>query len=102
MSILALGPLTNIALAMQLDSSIAENAVRFMSTLSCHFVLVVHGSSDSIMVFVVTMQAEIVVLGGAFFVNGNVNPAGESQMSLACSLGILKVLFFNRRQYEAF
>ncbi len=23
------------------------------------------------------MQAEIVVLGGAFFVNGNVNPAGN-------------------------
>ncbi|EIE27835.1 hypothetical protein COCSUDRAFT_83455 [Coccomyxa subellipsoidea C-169] len=49
-SILALGPLTNIAIAMQLDSSVARNA------------------------------AEIVVLGGAFFVNGNVNPAAEANM----------------------
>ncbi len=65
---------------MQLDSSVAESAVRFTSTLS--YCSGFHGSNDSIMVFVATMQAEIVVLGGAFFVNGNVNPAGESQLLL--------------------
>ena len=33
----------------------------------------------------VLAQAELVVLGGAFFVNGNVNPAGMcGQASLAC------------------
>ena len=30
--------------------------------------------------FVRTLQAELVVLGGAFFVNGNVNPAAEANI----------------------
>ncbi|CAL5223594.1 g6133 [Coccomyxa viridis] len=46
--VLALGPLTNVALAMQKDPAFAENV------------------------------GELVILGGAFFVNGNVNPATEA------------------------
>lgn len=30
------------------------------------------------------MQGEIVVLGGAFFINGNVNPAGEWNPLYCC------------------
>ncbi|CAK7333823.1 unnamed protein product [Dovyalis caffra] len=49
-SILALGPLTNLALAIKRDSSFARNVKR------------------------------IVVLGGAFFALGNVNPAAEANI----------------------
>lgn len=49
-TVLALAPLTNIAQAMQLDPDFAENL------------------------------AELVVLGGAFFTNGNVNPAAEANI----------------------
>ncbi|KAK9815788.1 hypothetical protein WJX72_009484 [[Myrmecia] bisecta] len=49
-TVLALGPLTNLALALQLDSTLAGNL------------------------------AELVILGGAFFVNGNVNPAAEANI----------------------
>ncbi|XP_021846153.1 uridine nucleosidase 1 isoform X2 [Spinacia oleracea] len=49
-SILALGPLTNLALAIKKDSSFASKAKR------------------------------IVVLGGAFFALGNVNPAAEANI----------------------
>ncbi|KAF4352519.1 hypothetical protein G4B88_003923 [Cannabis sativa] len=48
LTVVALGPLTNIALAIQLDPAFAQNVGR------------------------------IVVLGGAFAVNGNVNPAAEA------------------------
>ncbi|KAL3135331.1 hypothetical protein ABBQ32_007524 [Trebouxia sp. C0010 RCD-2024] len=49
-SILALGPLTNIALAMQYEPRVASH-----------------------------MQ-ELVILGGAFFCNGNVNPCAEANI----------------------
>ncbi|KAK1371237.1 putative uridine nucleosidase 2 [Heracleum sosnowskyi] len=49
-SVVALGPLTNIALAIQLDSNFTKNV------------------------------GEIVILGGAFSVNGNVNPAAEANI----------------------
>lgn len=49
-SILALGPLTNLALAIKRDSSFASKVKR------------------------------IVVLGGAFFASGNVNPAAEANI----------------------
>lgn len=49
-TVVALGPLTNIALAVQLDPSFAENI------------------------------GQIVLLGGAFSVNGNVNPAAEANI----------------------
>ncbi|KAM6586171.1 hypothetical protein CsatB_013173 [Cannabis sativa] len=50
LTVVALGPLTNIALAIQLDPAFAQNVGR------------------------------IVVLGGAFAVNGNVNPAAEANI----------------------
>ncbi|XP_062090151.1 probable uridine nucleosidase 2 [Humulus lupulus] len=50
LTVVALGPLTNIALAIQLDPDFAQNIGR------------------------------IVVLGGAFAVNGNVNPAAEANI----------------------
>eukprot|EP00250_Pteridium_aquilinum_P019008 c24251_g2_i1 orf=1557-2528(-) len=49
-TVVALGPLTNIALAMEADPMFARNV------------------------------KQIVVLGGAFFVNGNVNPACEANI----------------------
>lgn len=49
-TLLALAPLTNVAEAMQLDPNFAANL------------------------------AELVVLGGAFFTNGNVNPAAEANI----------------------
>ncbi|XP_072998788.1 probable uridine nucleosidase 1 [Typha latifolia] len=49
-SILALGPLTNLALAIKRDSSFAKKVKR------------------------------VVVLGGAFFASGNVNPAAEANI----------------------
>lgn len=49
-TVVALGPLTNIALAVQLDPSFFENV------------------------------KQIVLLGGAFSVNGNVNPAAEANI----------------------
>lgn len=49
-TVVALGPLTNIALAMEADPMFAKNV------------------------------KQIVVLGGAFFVNGNVNPAAEANI----------------------
>uniref|UniRef100_A0A7N0THX7 Inosine nucleosidase n=1 Tax=Kalanchoe fedtschenkoi TaxID=63787 RepID=A0A7N0THX7_KALFE len=49
-SILALGPLTNLALAVKRDSSFAKNVKR------------------------------VVILGGAFFASGNVNPAAEANI----------------------
>ncbi|KAG1363556.1 putative Uridine nucleosidase 1 [Cocos nucifera] len=49
-SILALGPLTNLALAIKRDSAFARKVKR------------------------------VVVLGGAFFVSGNVNPAAEANV----------------------
>ncbi|XVE76662.1 hypothetical protein DITRI_Ditri12bG0192000 [Diplodiscus trichospermus] len=49
-TVVALGPLTNIALAIQLDPSFAKNI------------------------------GQIVLLGGAFAVNGNVNPAAEANI----------------------
>ncbi|AQK51655.1 Uridine nucleosidase 1 [Zea mays] len=57
-SVLALGPLTNVALAIKRDPSFASKVNK------------------------------IVVLGGAFFVAGNVNPAAEAneQMSLWLAL----------------
>lgn len=50
MTIVALGPLTNLAQAVLLDPSFASNV------------------------------GEIVVLGGAFLSNGNVNPAAEANV----------------------
>lgn len=50
LTVVALGPLTNIALAIQLDPAFAKNI------------------------------GQIVVLGGAFSVNGNVNPAAEANI----------------------
>ncbi|GMN36115.1 hypothetical protein TIFTF001_005740 [Ficus carica] len=50
LTLVALGPLTNIALAIQLDPAFAKNI------------------------------GQIVVLGGAFSVNGNVNPAAEANI----------------------
>lgn len=49
-TLLALGPLTNVAKAIELDSNFVHNV------------------------------AEIVILGGAFFTNGNVNPAAEANL----------------------
>ncbi|XP_052725470.1 probable uridine nucleosidase 2 isoform X2 [Vigna angularis] len=49
-TVVALGPLTNIALAVQMDPEFAKNI------------------------------AQIVILGGAFAVNGNVNPAAEANI----------------------
>ncbi|KAI7995895.1 putative uridine nucleosidase 1 [Camellia lanceoleosa] len=49
-SILALGPLTNLALAMKRDSSFASKVKR------------------------------VVILGGSFFALGNVNPAAEANL----------------------
>ncbi|KAL1338993.1 hypothetical protein HN51_033570 [Arachis hypogaea] len=49
-TVVALGPLTNIALAIQLDPDFAKNI------------------------------GQIVILGGAFAVNGNVNPAAEANI----------------------
>ncbi|KAL0551347.1 hypothetical protein IC582_010433 [Cucumis melo] len=49
-TLVALGPLTNIALALQLDSGFAKKI------------------------------GKIIILGGAFFVNGNVNPAAEANI----------------------
>ncbi|XP_022767882.1 probable uridine nucleosidase 2 [Durio zibethinus] len=49
-TVVALGPLTNIALAIELDPSFAKNI------------------------------GQIVLLGGAFAVNGNVNPAAEANI----------------------
>nr|CAD1838556.1 unnamed protein product [Ananas comosus var. bracteatus] len=49
-SILALGPLTNLALAIKKDDSFAKNVKR------------------------------VVILGGAFFASGNVNPAAEANI----------------------
>lgn len=49
-TVVALGPLTNIALAIQLDPAFTKNV------------------------------AQIVILGGAFAVNGNVNPAAEANI----------------------
>ncbi|KAJ7953900.1 Inosine/uridine-preferring nucleoside hydrolase [Quillaja saponaria] len=49
-TVVALGPLTNIALALQLDPTFSKNI------------------------------GQIVVLGGAFAVNGNVNPAAEANI----------------------
>ncbi|XP_010522248.1 PREDICTED: probable uridine nucleosidase 2 [Tarenaya hassleriana] len=49
-SVVALGPLTNIALAIQLDPEFSKNV------------------------------GQIVLLGGAFAVNGNVNPAAEANI----------------------
>ncbi|KGN61455.1 probable uridine nucleosidase 2 [Cucumis sativus] len=49
-TVVALGPLTNIALALQLDSGFAKKI------------------------------GKIIILGGAFFVNGNVNPAAEANI----------------------
>eukprot|EP00884_Botryococcus_braunii_P001183 jgi/Botrbrau1/11065/Bobra.0302s0007.2 len=49
-TILALGPLTNIALAMRLDPTFADNL------------------------------GELVILGGAFHTGGNVNPAAEANI----------------------
>ncbi|KAL6226053.1 hypothetical protein ACLB2K_000018 [Fragaria x ananassa] len=49
-TVVALGPLTNIALAIQLDPAFAKNI------------------------------GQIVLLGGAFAVNGNVNPAAEANI----------------------
>jgi hypothetical protein len=54
-SVLALGPLTNVALAIKKDSSFASKVKK------------------------------IVVLGGAFFAAGNVNPAAEANV-LSCAL----------------
>lgn len=50
LTVVALGPLTNIALAIQLDPHFTQNI------------------------------AQIVLLGGAFAVNGNVNPASEANI----------------------
>ncbi|KAI7748537.1 hypothetical protein M8C21_024105, partial [Ambrosia artemisiifolia] len=47
-TVVALGPLTNIALAIELDPAFTENI------------------------------GQIILLGGAFLVNGNVNPASEA------------------------
>ncbi|KAF9679901.1 hypothetical protein SADUNF_Sadunf06G0063700 [Salix dunnii] len=55
-SILALGPLTNLALAIKRDSSFASKVKR------------------------------IVILGGAFFALGNVNPAAEANVSSGAGL----------------
>ncbi|GLT92815.1 hypothetical protein SLE2022_106310 [Rubroshorea leprosula] len=49
-TVVALGPLTNIALALELDPSFAKNI------------------------------GQVVLLGGAFAVNGNVNPAAEANI----------------------
>eukprot|EP00897_Mesotaenium_endlicherianum_P004527 jgi/Mesen1/4101/ME000216S03359 len=49
-TVVALGPLTNLAKAITLDASFVDNV------------------------------AQIVVLGGAFFANGNVNPAAEANI----------------------
>ncbi|GMH28731.1 hypothetical protein Nepgr_030574 [Nepenthes gracilis] len=49
-SVLALGPLTNLALAIKMDSSFASKVKR------------------------------VVILGGAFFASGNVNPAAEANI----------------------
>lgn len=77
-SILALGPLTNIAIAMQLDSSTAEKAVCPVVTFSIRLCASpCFGNKAEEGLDFDVMQAEIVVLGGAFFVNGNVNPAGN-------------------------
>ena len=50
-TVVALGPLTNLALAVELDPSFA------------------------------TKIGQIVILGGAYSVNGNVNPAAEANVS---------------------
>ncbi|KAF3497242.1 hypothetical protein DY000_02058193 [Brassica cretica] len=52
-TVVALGPLTNIALAIQLDPEFSKNV------------------------------GQIVLLGGAFAVNGNVNPASEANVEAA-------------------
>ncbi|CAI5477105.1 unnamed protein product [Closterium sp. Yama58-4] len=49
-TVVALGPLTNLAKALQLDPSFPQHV------------------------------AEIIILGGAFFTNGNVNPAAEANI----------------------
>ncbi|KAE9452388.1 hypothetical protein C3L33_15718, partial [Rhododendron williamsianum] len=54
-TVVALGPLTNIALAIQLDPAFTKNI------------------------------GQIVVLGGAFAVNGNVNPAAEANVIVRMS-----------------
>jgi inosine-uridine nucleoside N-ribohydrolase len=53
-TVVALGPLTNLAQALLLDPSFASNV------------------------------GEIVVLGGAFLSNGNVNPAAEANVRQLC------------------
>ncbi|KAG5562366.1 hypothetical protein RHGRI_005189 [Rhododendron griersonianum] len=60
-TVVALGPLTNIALAIQLDPAFTKNI------------------------------GQIVVLGGAFAVNGNVNPAAEANSSARVS-GVYSVI----------
>jgi inosine-uridine nucleoside N-ribohydrolase len=53
-TVVALGPLTNLALAVELDPSFASKI------------------------------GQIVILGGAYSVNGNVNPAAEANVSRSC------------------
>lgn len=105
-TVVALGPLTNIALVWQTDDSdlmiITSNmSQRFVSGVSCKEFFVPYT-----FIFVCNMQAieadpmfaknvkQIVVLGGAFFVNGNVNPAAEANVNTTLSTYlILRFLF---------
>jgi inosine-uridine nucleoside N-ribohydrolase len=58
-TVVALGPLTNLALAVELDPSFAKKI------------------------------GQIVILGGAYSVNGNVNPAAEANVSYSSYLTVL-------------
>lgn len=75
--ILALAPLTNIALALQLDPNLGDTLVRRRGAKSRSWLCI---ASHVYLYFLLRMQKNIVVLGGSIGLNGNVNPAAEANI----------------------
>ena len=82
-TVLALGPLTNIAMAFQVSPDVAKNIVSSSYRMACARMLL-----PSLGVSVdIGMQGELIVLGGAFDVEGNVNPAGMPMLHMSVQRG---------------